>query len=132
MDYLSLLRLLHHIPMVVSTHGGFFHTHARHRFQKILFQQTVTRKSLGRVGAVVCVSESMIGRNVSRDRAPLNRIRVIENGADIDRFCSLRKKVEPGLVLGISRLAENKRVNQRCWRRWPCSGTAIRTCAWSG
>ncbi len=39
---------------------------------------------------------------------PSGRIRVIENGADIDRFWSLQKMIEPGLMLGISRLAENK------------------------
>jgi alpha-1,3-mannosyltransferase len=106
-DYLSLLRLLHHIPMVVSTHGGFFHTEWATALKKIYFK-TVTRKSLSGVGAVVCVSEhdgEMFRSIVSPDR-----IRVIENGADIDRFWSLRKRVEPGLVLGISRLAENKRV----------------------
>ena len=43
---------------------------------------------------------------------PPQRIRVIENGADIDRFWSLKKKIEPGLMLGISRLAENKRVHK--------------------
>ena len=43
---------------------------------------------------------------------PPQRIRVIENGANIDGLWSLKKNVEPGLVLGISRLAENKRVHK--------------------
>jgi alpha-1,3-mannosyltransferase len=106
-DYLSLLRLLHHIPMVVSTHGGFFHTEWATALKKIYFR-TVTRTSLSRVDAVVCVSEH--DGEMFRSIVSPERIRVIENGADIDRFWSLRKKVEPGLVLGISRLAENKRV----------------------
>jgi alpha-1,3-mannosyltransferase len=106
-DYLSLLRLLHHIPMVVSTHGGFFHTEWATALKKIYFK-TITRKSLSGVGAVVCVSEH--DGEMFRSIVSPERIRVIENGADIDRFWSLRKKVEPGLVLGISRLAENKRV----------------------
>jgi len=89
-DYLSLLRLLHHIPMVVSTHGGFFHTEWATALKKIYFK-TITRKSLSGVGAVVCVSEH--DGEMFRSIVSPERIRVIENGADIDRFWSLRKKV---------------------------------------
>jgi alpha-1,3-mannosyltransferase len=108
-DYLSLLRLLHRIPLVVSTHGGFFHTRWASGFKEMYFK-TITRKSLGGVEAVVCVSQhdrEMFGKIV-----PPQRIHVIENGANIDRFWSLQKKIEPGLVMGISRLAENKRVHK--------------------
>jgi alpha-1,3-mannosyltransferase len=108
-DYLSLLRLFHRIPLVVSTHGGFFHTQRARAFKEIYFR-TVTRQSLGGVRAVVCVSQhdrEMFGKIVSP-----KRLRVIENGANIDRFWSLKKRVEPGLILGIARLAENKRVEK--------------------
>jgi alpha-1,3-mannosyltransferase len=108
-DYLSLLRLLHRIPLVVTTHGGFFHTQRARAFKEMYFK-TVTRQSLGGVGAVVCVSQhdrELFSRIVSPQR-----IRLIENGANIDRFWSLKKSIEPGLVLGISRLAENKRVHK--------------------
>jgi alpha-1,3-mannosyltransferase len=108
-DYLSLLRLLHRVPLVVSTHGGFFHTPRAQAFKEMYFN-TITRQSLGRVGAVVCVSQhdrERFARIVSPER-----IRVIENGANIDRFWTLKKCIEPGLVVGISRLAENKRVHK--------------------
>ncbi|HEY5084089.1 MAG TPA: glycosyltransferase family 4 protein, partial [Rhizomicrobium sp.] len=98
-DYLSLLRLLHRIPLVVSTHGGFFHTERARAFKEIYFKN-VTRRSLGGVGAVVCVSQhdhEMFARVV-----PAQRIRTIENGANIDRFWSLEKKAEPGLLVGIA------------------------------
>ena len=55
-DYLSLLRWVHRIPLVVSTHGGFFHTQRAQAFKEWYFK-TVTRQSLGGVGAVVCVSQ---------------------------------------------------------------------------
>jgi alpha-1,3-mannosyltransferase len=108
-DYLSWLRLLHRIPLVVSTHGGFFHT-PRARALKQMYFQTVTRQSLGGVEAVVCVSQH--DREVFSRIVPPQRIRVIENGADIDGLWSLKKRVQPGLVLGISRLAENKCVHK--------------------
>ncbi len=108
-DYLSLLRLLHRVPLVVSTHGGFFHTQWAAGLKQMYFK-TVTRKSLGGVGAVVCVSQH--DREMFAKIVPSQHIRVIENGADIDRFCNLKKSIEPGLVLGISRLAENKRVHK--------------------
>src|SRR5882762_7104935 len=107
-DYLSLSRLLHRIPLVVSTHGGIFHTQWASRFKQMYFS-TVTRMSLGGVGAVVCVSQQ--DREKFEQIVPPHRIRLIENGANIDRFWKLKKRVEPGLILGISRLAENKRVH---------------------
>ena len=108
-DYLSLLRLLHRIPLVVSTHGGFFHTERARAFKELYFKN-VTRRSLGGVGAVVCVSQH--DREMFASIVPMQRIRTIENGANIDRFWSLEKKVEPGLLVGISRLAENKRIEK--------------------
>jgi alpha-1,3-mannosyltransferase len=108
-DYLSLLRLLHGVPMVVSTHGGFFHTQWAARWKRMYFK-TVTRKSLDGVKAVVCVSQH--DREMFARIVPPQRIRVIENGADIDCFRDLKKNIEPGLVLGISRLAENKCVHK--------------------
>jgi alpha-1,3-mannosyltransferase len=108
-DYLSLSRLLHRIPLVVSTHGGIFHTQWASRFKQMYFS-TVTRMSLGGVGAVVCVSQQD-REKFERIVAP-QRIRLIENGANIDRFWRLKKTVDPGLMLGISRLAENKRVHK--------------------
>jgi alpha-1,3-mannosyltransferase len=108
-DYLSLMRRLHRVPLVVSTHGGFFHTPWAKGFKEIYFK-TVTRKSLRGVGAVICVSQH--DRKVFDTIVPPQRIRVIENGADIDRFWSLKKNIEPGLVLGIARVAENKRIQR--------------------
>jgi alpha-1,3-mannosyltransferase len=108
-DYLSLLRVLHRIPLVVSTHGGIFHTQWASRFKQMYFS-TVTRMSLGGVGAVVCVSQH--DREKFEEIVPAGRIRLIENGANIDRFWSLKKQVEPGLVLGISRMAENKCIHK--------------------
>jgi alpha-1,3-mannosyltransferase len=108
-DYLSLLRSLHRTPLVVSTHGGFFHTDRAKAMKKIYFK-TITRSSLARVGAVVCVSRQ--DSEIFRSIVPPERIRVIENGADLEPFWRVQKKVEPGLVLGISRLAGNKCVHK--------------------
>jgi alpha-1,3-mannosyltransferase len=108
-DYLSLLRLVHRIPLVISTHGGFFHTQRARAFKEMYFH-TVTRRSLGGVGAVVCVSQH--DRQVFSRIVPPQRIRVIENGANIDGLWSLKKTLQPGLVVGVARLAENKRVHK--------------------
>jgi alpha-1,3-mannosyltransferase len=108
-DYLSLLRLLHRTPLVVSTHGGIFHTRWASGFKQMYFN-TVTRMSLGGVGAVVCVSQQ--DRDKFAEIVQPERIHLIENGANIDRFWSLQKMIEPGLMLGISRLVGNKCVHK--------------------
>ena len=103
-DYLSLLRLVHRIPLVISTHGGFFHTQRARAFKEMYFK-TVTRRSLGGVGAVVCVSQH--DRQMFSRIVPPQRIRVIENGANIDGLWSLKKKVRAGP--GVGRFAPGRK-----------------------
>ncbi len=106
-DYLSSLRWLHRIPLVVSTHGGFFHTQHARRLKELYFR-TITRQTLAGVEAVVCVSRH--DRDMFSKIVPPHRLRTIENGAAIERFWSVEKDIEPGLIVGVSRLAENKRI----------------------
>jgi alpha-1,3-mannosyltransferase len=108
-DYLSLLRTLHRVPMVVSTHGGYFHTPWARAWKQIYFQ-TMTRMSLAGVAAVVCVSQH--DQNIFDRIVSHKRLRVIENGADLEPFRAINKCVDPGLLLGISRLAQNKRIHK--------------------
>jgi alpha-1,3-mannosyltransferase len=106
-DYLALLRFFHGTPLVVSTHGGFFHTRQGLAFKEFFFR-TVTRRTLSRVEAVVCVSQH--DRQRFARIVPDKRIHVIENGANLESFARLSKKTQPGLVVGVSRLAENKQI----------------------
>ena len=128
-DYLSLLRLLHRVPLVVSTHGGFFHTEWAGMFKRMYFK-TVTRRSLSGVGAVVCVSQH--DGEMFRKIVSPGRIRVIENGADIDRFRGLKKCIVPGRLLGISRLAENKCVSQSAGGDGSAEVPLSAAACWSG
>src|SRR5260370_39978144 len=93
----------------MSNHGGFFYCQRARAFKEMYFH-TVTRRSLGGVGAVVCVSQH--DRQMFSRIVPQHRIRVIENGANIDGLWSLKKALQPGLVLGVARLSENKRVRK--------------------
>lgn len=43
-DYLAITRLMHRRPLLVSTHGGFFHTEFASRLKEIWFN-TITRAS---------------------------------------------------------------------------------------
>src|SRR5262249_49104762 len=56
-DYLAWTKPLHRRHLVVSTHGGYFHTPFASRLKKIIFP-TVTRSSLRWYGGVVTVSEA--------------------------------------------------------------------------
>ena len=109
-DYLSLLRWLHRIPLVVSTHGGFFHTQRARAFKEMYFK-TVTRQSLGGVEAVVCVSQhdrEVFSQDCASGAYPRDR----ERSQHRWLLEPEKKARSPGLVLGISRLAENKRVHK--------------------
>jgi len=108
-DFLSFTRPLHRKPIVVNTHGGIFHTRWLLLFKKIYFK-TVTRLSLHRADAVICVSKH--DYDLFRTIVPKHKLHVISNGVNVDPFLNIKKHIVPGLLLGIGRVVEHKGIDQ--------------------
>jgi alpha-1,3-mannosyltransferase len=106
-DYLAWTKPLHGRTLVVSTHGGFFHTPYAARLKRLWFA-TVTRLSLKFYSAVIAISAS--------DFALFNSVRskgvaFIENGANVDKFRDASAVDFQKSILSIGRFAKNKRVD---------------------
>ncbi len=105
-NLLTLLQWYHHRPVVLSTHGGFFHTRELLLVKRAYFS-LLARALLPRAQAVIADSAhdlalfGPISQNVIQ----------IDNGVDFSRFGDTQKDVEPGLMLYVGRLSHNKRVD---------------------
>lgn len=106
-DYLAWTKPLHGRTLVVSTHGGFFHTPYA-AFLKRAWFSIVTRASLKFYAAVIAISASdfELFRSVRR-----NGMAFIENGANVAKFrgtsaCGFQKS-----ILSIGRFSNNKRLD---------------------
>lgn len=108
-DFLSITRLFHRKPIIVNTHGGIFHTKWLVFFKKFYFK-TVTRFSLRGADAVICVSEH--DYQLFKTIVPQEKLHIIPNGVSIESFAEIKKQIVPGLLLGIGRVVENKRIEQ--------------------
>ena len=106
-DFLALTKPLHRLPMVVSTHGGFFHTQFASRLKRLYFN-TVTRLSLTQYGFTAASSgqdEQMF--------AKLRRsgLAMVENGVDVEKFADTTADSAAKTLIYFGRLADNKRVD---------------------
>ncbi len=107
-DYLALTRFLHRRPIILSTHGGFFHSPWGSRLKRLYFR-TVTRLVLTQVDYVVCDSPqdlALFGTIAPR------KCRLIENGVDYESFAQVQKRLRPGLIVYIGRTDANKRLDR--------------------
>ena len=105
-DFLALTRWLHRRPMIVTTHGGFFHTGHQAGLKRLWFA-TVTRLSLRAYRAVVAVS--------ANDASVFARLRprhlvTVENGADLDKLRGAAATPLPHRILTLGRFAPHKRI----------------------
>lgn len=107
LDFLALTKSLHNKPLVVSTHGGFFHTNRLRRI-KWLYFNTITRASVAAADAVVADS--------AHDKELFSHVRadvvVIPNGIDTDKYYFAERSIQRGNFIAIGRLAVNKRVDR--------------------
>ena len=107
-DYLAWTALVHRRKLVVSTHGGFFHTSFASRAKRLYFQ-FVTRLSVSWYSGVAAVSEqddTMFRRIRTRGRV------LIENGVDTVKFSDAGAKEPRKRLLAIGRLSGNKRLDR--------------------
>lgn len=108
-DFLSLSRVFHRRPIVLSTHGGYFHTSWLSRFKTAYFR-TITRHTLKHVAAVVCVSEhdhEIFSSIVAKDK-----LHLVRGGVQAEPYSNVRKAVTPGLLVGIGRVSSNKGIDR--------------------
>lgn len=107
-DYLAWTAPLHRRRLIVSTHGGFFHTGFAARLKRLYFQ-TVTRVSLSRYAGVATVSsaDDLLFRRI-RTRG----IRLIENGIDDSKYAGAGSPVPKKTMLALGRLSSNKRLDR--------------------
>lgn len=106
-DFLALTRPLHGIPLVASTHGGFFHSAFASQAKKVFFQ-TVTRASCHAYGRIVACSE-----NDAEMFRPIagNRLVKIDNGIDLAKFAGAAAVRPTCTILSYGRFAKHKRVH---------------------
>ena len=108
-DFLSLCRAYHRRPIVLSTHGGFFHTRFLARFKEAYFR-TITRQTLKHVAAVVCVSDQ--DYEIFSRIVPQEKLHLVRNGVQVESYANIQKAITPGLLVGIGRVSPNKGVER--------------------
>jgi alpha-1,3-mannosyltransferase len=107
LDYVALTKWAHRRPIVVSTHGGIFHTPTLQGLKHIYFH-TVVRAMMGCVDVVVACSngDASLFARVAR------RVTLIENAVDIQPLLTLSLDAKrPGRCLYVGRLSDNKGID---------------------
>ena len=107
-DYFAWTKPLHRKKLVISTHGGFFHTPYAARLKRLYFS-TITRMSLAWYDGVVAVSVA--------DRELFGRIRkrgivCIENGVNVSKYANASSAAPTKGILALGRLSSNKRLDR--------------------
>lgn len=103
-DFLAICNIALRKTLVISTHGGFFHTDKFSSLKKLWFK-SLTRMSLNSYSAVICVShqDEETFRSIRTQG-----IRALLNGVDVSKFKAAAPiSIERSLVT-IGRFAPNK------------------------
>lgn len=108
-DFLAATKWLHKRPLVLSTHGGFFHTSFASRAKRIYFN-TITRFSSRAYNRIVATSAND-GQMFSHILNP-TKLDVIENGVNIEKFSAQASlELKPALIY-FGRWSANKGLLQ--------------------
>ncbi|WP_299812513.1 glycosyltransferase family 4 protein [uncultured Roseibium sp.] len=107
-DALAVSKPIHRCKLVATTHGGFFHTDAYLQLKKI-WLNTATRLSASQYDGIACCSDNDLA--LFQKIAP-NRVRLIENGVDLDKFKGGSALQPAKRLVTIGRFSTNKRLDR--------------------
>lgn len=107
-DALALGWLLHRKPLVATTHGGFFHTTDFAGLKKLWFNGPT------RLSAQVYRGIAGCSTNDARmfERLAPGKVRLIENGVDLDKFAGASSPDPHRRLVSIGRFSKNKRPDR--------------------
>lgn len=105
-DFLSLTKPIYKKPIVLSTHGGIFHTKAHSRLKDFYFNKW-EKMIAGNFDVVAACSKNdfALFKKISK------KIVLIENGMDYKFFSGARNKADPNTFIYVGRISKNKRVD---------------------
>jgi len=103
-DLIASTRGSHKKRVILSTHGGFFHTKSLQSFKKIHFQ-TITRMMLRKVDKIVAVSKN----DLETFSKVSGNIGFIPNGIDCRKY--FRGKKQKSTFVYVGRISKNKRID---------------------
>jgi len=107
-DYAALMKPFYRKPLVLSTHGGIFHTKQLGFFKKIYFFGWL-RLIAGAFDKVIAVSRNDF--ELFSKVFPKEKMVLVENAADVERFKGIKRKDSGNSFLFVGRLSRNKRVD---------------------
>lgn len=110
LDYFAWTKPIHRKPLVLSSHGLFFHTPFARTLKRVYFH-TVTRINLRQVSAIICVSQHDF--QLLSQVAPVEKLCLIPNGIEYEKLSTLgTNNRDRDLLIGVGRLATNKRYDR--------------------
>ncbi|MEN0038116.1 MAG: glycosyltransferase family 4 protein [Cellvibrio sp.] len=104
-DFLAATKWLHRRPLVLSTHGGFFHTSFASRAKQAYFK-SITRLSASAYNHVVATSANdgdLFGQIMSQ-----RKLQVIENGVDVEKYARCAAPTLTPTLMYFGRWSSNK------------------------
>jgi len=105
-DFVALTKWIHRKKIILTTHGGFFHTSYASRFKKIFFN-VITRFTIKAYDIVIGCSEN----DVKVFRPIYKTIIRIDNGVNVQQFLNIPKNAQEGNLLYLGRIDSHKRVD---------------------
>jgi alpha-1,3-mannosyltransferase len=107
LDYLALSKPRHRRPIILSTHGGIFHTRSL-RWLKLQYFYRLQPRILSRVDLVAACSSS----DANLFNRVSSRVQLVENGVDVDDLLALpMSSKRRNRCLYVGRLAANKGID---------------------
>jgi len=107
-DYLAVMSPFHRRTLVVSTHGGFFHTAFAARLKRLYFA-TITRLCLSRYAGVAAVS---IADGQTFGAIRRKGLSFVENGVNIEKYRDASSPTPKKTMVSIGRFSFNKRLDR--------------------
>jgi len=105
-DVLSLTKAFHGKRLIISTHGGIFHTNRFSLAKKLYFSIwcRLMMKNFDKIVAVSRNDEKLFSR-ISKN------VVFIPNGVEMETYSKIKRKPEKNMLLFIGRLSPNKRID---------------------